>query len=308
MPLPSEDTFRFLVTRYAQLRAAHGEALASARLVLPNGEFFPDAFSKTPEGVETLMKRTMTYAPLAEDIDLEMAFLEPSQSEGGGGCSSGACGPDGTSDNAVLGHATELEEGGYRVHVRVTDVGNPTLLTASLARNTGSILLAEAEEEISEDIGIDSEIAAMATGLGLLLVNGACVYVKSCGGLRAHQGTYLSIEESCLALGLFLRVHGIKPSLARGQMETTQREAFDEVMPWIDSNEAILAALRTHPETLADGVFKIEEERGFLSRIFGKKAEIAPPTTMAVKARVRTEAELRRIAETKALVEEALKT
>lgn len=308
MPLPSEDTFRFLVTRYAQLRAAHADAFAAAKLVLPNGEFFPDAFSPSPEGVATLLKRTMTYAPLAEDIDLELAFLEPSASGGGGGgCSSGACGPDGTSENAELGHAIELEDGGYRVHVRVTDVGNPTLLTASLARSTGSLLLAEAEEDV-EDLGVESEIAATATGLGLLLVNGACVYMKSCGGLRAHQGTYMSIEELCLALGLFLRVHGIKPSLARAQMETTQREAFDEVMPWVDSNEAILAALRTHPETLADGVFKIEEPRGFLSRFFGKKAEVAPPAFIPVKTRERTEEELRRIAETKALVDEALKT
>src|SRR5205823_658399 len=90
MPLPSEDTLRFIVSHYAQLRASHGEAFASPALVLPNGDFFPDEFSQTPEGVATLLRRTLSYAPLAEEIDLELAFLEPPQdASGGGGCSSG---------------------------------------------------------------------------------------------------------------------------------------------------------------------------------------------------------------------------
>ena len=314
MPLPSDDTLRFLVSRYAQLRAEHGDAFKSVELVLPTGQFFPDDFAQTPDGVAALLRRTLSYAPLAEDIDLELAFLDAPESKdgGGGSCSSGACGPDGKSAGSALGHALELEDGGYRVHVRVTDVGNPTLLTSSLARSAGGIVLSEAGEAIvPDDLGVESELAATATGLGLLLLNGACVYMKSCGGLRAHQGTHLSVEELSITLGLFLRVHGIKPSLARGHMETTQREAFDEAMTWVDSNEAILVALRTHPETLTDGVFPIEQPRGLLGRLFAKKNIVAPPTASELRASSRpakSEAELRRLAETKALVEEALRT
>src|SRR5437879_473730 len=128
MELPNEDTLRFIVSRYAHLRAAHGEAIGSPDLVLPTSDFFPDAFSPSPEGVGALLKRTLGYAPVADDVDLELAFVEQAAEGGGGGCSSGACGTGGKTGAVPLGTALELEDGGYRVLVRVTDVGNPALL------------------------------------------------------------------------------------------------------------------------------------------------------------------------------------
>src|SRR5437867_8515269 len=148
MELPSEDTLRFIVARVAQLRARHGDALGAPDLVLPTGDFFPDAFTASPEGVEALLRRTLSYAPISDDVDLELAFVEAAaEGDGGGGCSSGACGTGGKAGGVPLGTAMELEDGGYRVLVRVTDVGNPTLLTSSLARSAGAIVLSEAGEE-----------------------------------------------------------------------------------------------------------------------------------------------------------------
>ena len=53
-------------------------------------------------------------------------------------------------------------------------------------------------------------------------------------------------------------------------METTQREAFDEALRWVDANEAIIVALRAHPETLVDGVLPVTEPRGLFGRLFAK--------------------------------------
>jgi hypothetical protein len=310
MELPSEDSLRFIVSRYARLRAAHGEAIGEPELVLPTGEFFPDEFTASPQGIGALLRRTLTFAPVSEEIDIELAFVEAADTGGGGGCSSGACGTGGGAGGVPLGNAIENDDG-YRVNVRVADVGDPALLTASLARSAGAIVLSEAGEKVDADErDALSEIAATAIGFGTLLVNGACVYMKSCGGLRAHYGTALGVEEASVALALFLRVHGKKPGLARGHMETTQREAFDEALRWVDSNEAIVVALRAHPETLADGIFPISEARGLLGRFFAKRAP-APPTAseMAPVSRrpAKSAEEQRRIDETKALVEEALR-
>ena len=85
------------------------------------------------------------------------------------------------------------------------DVGDPVLLAASLARSAGHVVLGEAGEDDASD-GALAEIAATACGFGLLLLQrGVCVYTKSCGGLRAHQGTHLTLVSTAVTLGLFAR-------------------------------------------------------------------------------------------------------
>jgi len=170
------------------------------------------------------------------------------------------------------------------------------------------MVLGEAGEEIADVERLaTAEIAATLSGFGLLLLNGACVYTKACGGLRAHQGTQLDVPSSALALALFLRVHDVKPAAARRHLETTQREAFDEALRWVDSNTAIVEALRVHPESLADGVFPVEPVKGLLSRLFGAKPAPLPEMAPASKRKVRTPEEERTLAENRALVEEALR-
>jgi hypothetical protein len=172
------------------------------------------------------------------------------------------------------------------------------------------MVLGEAGEDVGEHERLaTAEIAATLCGFGLLLLSGACVYTKSCGGLRAHQGTQLDVPSSAIALALFLRLHDVKPAAARRHLDTTQREAFDEALRWVDSKTALLEALRVHPESLADGVFPVEETKGIFARLFGAKPAPLPEVLAAPvsKRRVRSEAEERRLAEDKALVEEALR-
>jgi hypothetical protein len=299
-----EDSIRFLVARFARLRASFGEALGEPELIEPSGRHFPDEFRLDAPSVARLFRRMMSYAPLSEDLGVELAFVQDEGEHAGGGCGSGACGT-GAKIKARDG-VVELEDG-YRVELKIGEVGNPVLLTTTLARSIGALVLAEADEEVdAREASAMSEISAAVCGFGVLLLCGSAVYGKGCGGLRLHQATTLSVHELALVNALFLRVHGIKPGAARAHLEITQREALDEAMRIVDSNESLVRALRDAPEELVDGLFEIEPERGLIARLFSKKpADELAPVSKTPK-RVRTPEEERRLAEARALVEEAL--
>jgi len=310
MDFPSDDALRFIVTRYSALRAAHGEAIGDPELLTPTGEHFPDAFEGDHASVRRLVDRMIAYAPLSEDLPYEVGVREPDPraAAGGGGCSSGACGGGGTEE--ALGTVVE-EPDRYVVALARRECHHPMLLAASLARAVGSLVLYEAGEAQDPDFPATSEIAATMSGFGVLLLGGAAHYAKGCGGLTLHRVTALSVGELAVGLALFVRVHGAKPGVARAQLETTQREAFDAALQWVDSNEALVKRLRVSPDDLADGLFTFEAARGKVSRLFSRKKDddLAPPDprSFAPKASTRSEEERRRIAETKALVEEALR-
>jgi hypothetical protein len=109
-------------------------------------------------------------------------------------------------------------------------------------------------------------------------------------------------------LALFMAVHDCKPSAARGHLEATQREAFDEAWVWVQSNDKLVGDLRDRPELLEDGVFPLEPVRGLLGRLFAKRnGAVEPPPTPSGARRQRTPEEERRLAEARALVDEALR-
>jgi hypothetical protein len=306
----ADDAARSIVTHLAHLRAAYGDVLGDAELVLPTGEFFPDEFRLDPDGVDRLLRRMMTYAPLAEDLEVQLAFVEADGGGGGGGCGGGACGAKG--DAKVAQHVGAVEtHDGYAVLVNVADTGNPKLLTASLARAVGRLVLFCAEEEVDpRDEGAAAELTAVACGLGPVLLGGASVYTKGCGGMRRHQATFLGVDELALATALFVRARGARPGAVKKHLEPTQAEAFDAALAWVDSQPKLVRALAESPETLEDGVFSFEEKKGFLARLLaGRRDEDGAELDAEARAaprRTRTPEEERRIAETKALVDEAL--
>lgn len=308
----SDASLRSIVAHLAHLRAAYGEVLDDPDLVEPNGEYFPDEFAVDAEGVQRLLERMMTYAPLSADLDVKLGVVEPDEeAAGGGGCGSGACSPGEAKSKGqkTLRPAVETEDG-YVAVLHASDAGDPTVLTTSLARSIGRIVLFEADEEVdARDEGPLSELTALACGLGILLLNGASVYKKGCGGMRRHQATFLSVEEISLALALFVRTTEKKAGTVRKHLEVTQREAFDAALSWVDGQPKLVKALVEHPETLEDGVFVLEEKKGVLTKLLARKRDdgddLAAPASKR-PATPRSEEELRRIAETKALVEEAL--
>lgn len=305
MELPlDEDKIRGIVARLAHLRAAYGEAFADPELVEPNGDYFPDEFTLDPEGIDRLLRRMLGYAPLSEDLEIGLGFIEPEGEASGGGCGSGACGTGGLKAIA-RGGAVETSDG-YAALVHVSDVGDPTILTTALARSAGRIVMFEADEDVDpRDEGPLSELTALASGLGILLLNGACVYKKGCGGMKRHQATYLELEEVAMGLALFIRATEKKPAVVRRHLEVTQREAFDAALAWVDSQPRLVRALADHPNTLTDGVFELEEKKGLLSRLFARKPQDEDVVVPSQK-KPRSAEEQRRLAEAKALVDEAL--
>jgi hypothetical protein len=309
----SDDAVRSIVAHLAHLRAEYGEVLENPDLVEPNGEFFPDEFKLEPAAIDRLMRRMMTYAPLASDLEVQLAFLEADEGGGGGGgggCGSGACGPGEKSKAKARPSGAVETPDGYAVVLEQSDVVEPKLLTASLARSMGRLVLFEADEEVDPRVeGALSELTAVACGLGVILFNGASIYKKGCGGVRQHQGTFLGVQELALACALFVRVTDSKPGVVRRHLAVTQKEAFDLALDWVDGQPKLVRALTNDPASLADGIFTLEEKKGLFSRLLSRKRDDDMPEAIgpvSVKPKERTEEERRRIAETKALVEEAL--
>lgn len=308
----SEHALKTVVAHLAHLRASYAEVLAEVPLVEPNGEFFPDEFALEPEAIDRLLRRMLSYAPLGEDLDVALGFAEPEEgSSGGGGCGTGACGTKGTAEGTASRGGVVETETGYGVVIATGDVGEPVLLTSAMARAAGELVLREAGETPSTGSGVGplSELTAVACGLGLLLLNGSSVYKKACGGMRQHRGTFLSVEELAMALAFFVRVHDLKPGVVRKHAPVTQREAFDAALAWVDGQPKLVSQLRDTPEALVDGVFTLEGKKGFFGRLFGgarKDADLEALAAAPVKRVVRSEAEIRRLQEARALVEDAL--
>ncbi len=300
MDLPTDDSIRRIVKAFAHLRAADGAAIGARALVQPAAAYFPDEFRPDAPSVGQLLRRMIGYAPLSGELGIELAIRVPEPSHvggcGGAACSSGGGGGSGGVD------VIELEDG-YRVEVAATDVGNPDVLSASLARSVGALVLHEAGEPVGAET---SEIAAVVCGFGVLLLNGSAVWAKSCGGLRMAQATVLPVEEIAVALALFAAVHGYKVSEARRHLGATQREAFDAAQDWVESNPLLMESLRDRPARLESGTLDLEPVRGVLGQwLHKRKLEQAMRVRPTKEASVITEARRRRLEEVSALLDEA---
>lgn len=278
--------------------------MGKAALVQPTAEFFPDAFLPEPRAVARLFSRMASYAPLASDLPVELAFTGAEGSQGNaGGCGSAGCGVR-AGGPAAAGAVEDLGDG-YRVSVPVSDVTHPVLLTTALARAVGSLVLFEGGDD--DPSPETAEICAATCGFGVLLAAGSAVWAKSCGGLTGMQATALGVDETAAALALFVAVQGTAASEARRHLETTQREAFDDASCRIESNPLLVETLRDCPGLLESGSFDLEPARGVVGRWLHKRRldrdlrqPAAPPKTAL------SDAQRRRLEEAKALVEEVL--
>jgi hypothetical protein len=269
MDLPGDDVLCGIVRAYARMRADHGEAIGAPLLVEPTGEFFPDRFDGDAASVARLLRRMIALAPIADDVEVSIAFVAPDEARGAGGCGSLACG-SAPAGSAFARHVEELGDG-YRIFVSAADVGQPVLLTTSLARSVGAIVLREAGEDPDEADEAASEIAATVCGFGVLVLNGAALWGKSCGGLRMAQATALTVEEAAVTVALFLGVHGLKAAQVRRHLDTSQQEALDLAVAWAESNPLLVETLRDHPSLLKKGTLEIEPLRGIVGRWLNKR-------------------------------------
>jgi hypothetical protein len=303
MDLPSEDALRWVVRSYAEVRNALGTAAGACRLVQPDGEFFPDDFHHDGPSLKRLLDRMAGYALVGDHVELDIGLLDDEGDASCGAGSSCGCGVD--SGAGERGGRIEASPGLYRVWLQAHEVGRAETLTTVFARAVGAVVLHESGAAVDQG---SSEIAAVACGFGVLLLNGAAIWGKSCGGLRMKRATVLAVEQLAVAQALFTALHGIRTSAVRKHLGTTQRAAFDVAHDWAESNPMLVEALRDRPAVLESGVFELEPIRGPVGRWLYKRRlqrelrtvpEPHPRATM-------TEDQRRRLVEARALVDEVL--
>jgi hypothetical protein len=308
MQQPSIETLRYLTAQVARIAVDHREMFADADLVLPTKEYFPDAILASEDGLATLIARIVTYTPLAESVQVTAMPVEP-ETAAAKSCSSGACGPS-AGEQALLMPALPTEDG-YVLPLYVAMVGHPVRLTASLARSVGGAVAIEAglitEKTSGNDAAVLAEATAHLSGLGVLLLAGANLFLKGCSGVKRMSSTTLSVHEQAFLLVAAAQICGYDTSIARKHVEPTQREALAWAEEFWADHAPTAEKLRTAPALLAGGAFEFERRGGFFARLFGGKREGAAPEAIVAKAKpVLSADEAARKARARALAEATL--
>ena len=270
----SDAAVRPLVESYAELVSALEIPAGEPLLVLPNGEFFPDVYSGDSASVERLAARMQGYAGL-ESVNVDFGVSgEISGSEGGcgtGGCGSGACATPAVEISEPRLRRTEQ---GYAVRVPAVELGDPIVLTARLATALGAIALLErhADGEACVRDATAAELAAVALGFGVLMLEASYLYKKSCGGPHVTHATKLGCAELALvfALSAAREKHALRAALA--ELGTTQRVVVKDAAALVAESPALVRSLREHPLRVARGDFALRDGRSWLSRLFGARS------------------------------------
>ena len=238
-------------------------------MVLPTSEFFPDAFGNDTRSVGRLVTRMQRHAGI-EDIPMRPRLIgDPA--EHSGGCGSGACAAPSSQE---LPPRVVDDGAGWLLHVPEAELKHPVVLTANIARALGYVFLMETrneDEAIDEPLEVTVDLAAVLLGFGVLLLEGSHIYNKGCGGVSVGRVTRLGPGELATALALFGAAFNHRLRRAERELPPTQQELLGEARALVASNAELGVMLREAPERLALGEFKLEEQRPWLSRVFGSK-------------------------------------
>jgi hypothetical protein len=268
-----DAAIRTLARRYAavvdELDLSPGEPL----LVLPTAEYFPDRFTGDEASLGLLAARIQGYAGLEDvRVDTRLHGAAATKLDGGscgtGGCGTGACST--ASEPEVAPPRLVRAESGYLVNVPGTELGHSIVLTARLATAFGAVALAERREE--SDLGDpgDAELAAVALGFGVLLLEASYLYSKSCGGPSVQCATTVSLDELSVvfALSVAREGHSLRDALA--ELGTTQRALVKSAWAVVDESPGLVEMLKQSPLRAARGDFRLHDGRSLLSRLFNR--------------------------------------
>jgi hypothetical protein len=331
-----------LVRRYAHLLQHFRGEIGVRPLVRQSAEFFPDRFDKDPASVQRLVRRLQTHAGLLDvPIQVKLVSLElaDASTNAAKGCGSGNCAPTcatpaGPSDGSSLPRLEEHAQG-WTLNVFDAELHHPVALTTQLSLALAEIFLSEsssADAPVEAPRGVSRDLACVALGLGLIVLEGSFIYSKSCGGPSVTRLTDLSVGELSVACALFIALGGHSSRRALQDLGTTQRALLAEANDWVASNTPVLRQLAQHPGQVATKPPQVREARSWLLRMFERPAaapaalpallpadalpedalpedallelarKAAPPPRAAARVRTREQEELA------ALVDEALRS
>ncbi len=281
MELPESAALKPLVELYARLLVRLGGELGERPLVLPTADFFPDVFSGDEASAQALVLRMQEHAGM-EDIPITTRVVgaeaegdgcgsggcgSGSQS-GGGCCSSGGCGdePSNTFERIVE------EEDGWRLQLDPRELRHSETLVASLARALGHVMLVETaprDGKIEAPAMVLGELLGVGLGFGPLLLQGAHIYSKGCGGPRVSRVTHLGVGDLAVATALFIARgrHAVRPALAH--LAPTQQELLTQAMERLDDSPELVQALRSDPRRLVELPWEFGKPRSRLAKLLG---------------------------------------
>jgi hypothetical protein len=282
--LPEIEALRSVTRNYARVVAELGLERGEQPVVLPNGEWFPDKYSGDRESVERLLCRMQGYAGL-ENTEIAVRFAD--EEAASGACAPGKSGSCGTGCGTPLpggdGAGIERTGDGFVVQLPRSLAGHAIGLTSTLARLLGAIRLVE--QGASKAEAAEAELAAVASGFGVLLLEGSYLYSKSCGGPSVGKLTALGCGELAWAFALFLLTEGHTPGAPKKELSTTQRACLDEAWALARSNKQLLERLKRDPEKVANDKFELGLARSWLAGVFGLgQSKPADPEAAALEA------------------------
>jgi hypothetical protein len=289
MDLPANDACRELVRRYARLLDTFAAELGERPMVLPNSDFFPDAFRADEASVHRLVRRLCKHAGMS-DIPIGVRLVATGEGAAAGGCGTGACSPTvsasgacapGTSGGELpVARVAEAAEG-WQLSVYDVELAHPSLLTTRLVRALAGVFLAEtssSQAAVEPPLGVSIDLTAVTLGFGALMLEGSHVYQKGCGGPSVAQLTTLSVSELAIAFALFIERGDHKARAALRELSATQQALVSKACAWARSNRAPLALLRTAPARLIDSPLEFSEARPWLARLIeGRSSPAAAP-------------------------------
>lgn len=278
MELPSPPAISAIVRRYSSLVARLQGDLGERPMVLPNNEFFPDAFAGDQVSLQRLVGRMQGYAGI-EDVPLEVKLVNADNPPiSSASCSSGACmlPSSGPSDlERLIDHGDH-----WTLQIPEPEIRHSVVMTTNVARSLSFMFLVETrgeDEVIDPPLDVTADLAAVALGFGALLLQGSYIYAKSCGGPSIASVTKLSCGELSVAFSLFLARgdHALKKALS--ELDVTQRALLKEASGLILYNRVLVKALKNDPHVLASGHFDLHEPRPWISRVFSRRTSSNPP-------------------------------
>jgi hypothetical protein len=198
-----------------------------------------------------------------------------------GGCGTGGCGT-GSCATPAAGSAEnesrlERTADGYVVRVPAAELAHPIVLTARLATTFGAVTLLERHPDGAALVAdpAEAELAAVALGFGVLLLEASYMYKKSCGGPSVSSGTALSCQELAFLFALSAAREGHSLRAALGELGTTQRVVVKDAAALVAECPGLVTLLRESPARAARGDFRLRDGRSAWSRLFGAKKKPA---------------------------------
>lgn len=274
MELPGKEAVSAIVERLGRLLAQTAGEIGERPLVLPNSEFFPDRFTRDAASVAALVERMAFHAGL-DDVPLAVTLIaeEGPEAPHAGGCASGCQVPA-----ALAGTVPRLVDDGdgFTLNVPAFEVEHPVVLTTMIARALGHVFLVEAlpaGAQIESPAELTADYTAVALGLGPLLLEGAHIYSKGCGGPSVAQVTRATLPELAVLTAFVIEMRGHSVRRALSELSTTQKAVLSEAHALATSNGTIVQLLREDPERIALGDYRLSDAKPWLLRLFDKKRE-----------------------------------